>query len=142
MSEPLYTLEILRLAAESGAITRLASPDASASQRSPLCGSSIVIDLTLNGDVVSAVGGEVRACAFGQASAALFARSAAGRTVGQIGQARSAIDSWLRDAAAPAPVWPGLEALSPARTKRARHAAILLPFDAALAALATASGPV
>jgi len=141
VSEPLYTLDILRLAAESSAFTRLIAPDVSATQRSALCGSHVVIDLALSDGIVTATGGEVRACAFGQASTTLFARSAIGKSSREIEVARGAVRAWLDKADAPAPRWPGIEVLAPARAKPARHVAILLPFDAALAALTKIATP-
>ena len=49
-----------------------------------------------------------------------------------------ALSRWLADAnEAPGP-WPGMSALAPARSKRGRHGAILLPFRALLAAMEAA----
>lgn len=137
MSGSLYTLDILRLAAASGAIDRLDAFDVSAERRSQVCGSSMVVDLQLADGRIVAVGGRPRACAFGQASAALFVQSASGRTLAEIEEARAGLAAWLDDENAAVPTWPGIEVLAPARRKPARHAAILLPFDAALAALAS-----
>ncbi len=76
----------------------------------------------------------VEACALGQASAALLARHAPGRGLSEIRAARGAIAGWFAGESA-APDWPGFDLLAPARDYPARHGAILLPFDAAIAAL-------
>jgi NifU-like protein involved in Fe-S cluster formation len=87
---------------------------------------------------VSAVSQQVRACAFGQASAALVAKHAPGRTKEEIAEALASLAGWLdgsRDDPGGAPVSWGLEALGPARSRTSRHGAILLPLRALLAAI-------
>ena len=106
--------------------------------RSRSCGSTLEIGLALNaaGQVVAA-GCRARACAVGQAAAGLFLDGAAGRSEAEIAQSRDALAHWLTEAG-PAPDWPGLDLLAAARAYPARHGAILLAWDAALAALASA----
>ena len=45
------------------------------------------------------------------------------------------ISRWLADEHDDASAWPGMETLEPARPRKARHGAILLPFRALLAAM-------
>lgn len=90
--------------------------------------------LALHGTRIARIGLRARACAVGQAAAALFARAAPGLTSADLTQAEGEIAGWL-SGSAPLPSWPGLELLEPARGYPARHAAILLPWKAALAAL-------
>ena len=91
--------------------------------------------LTLGGDgTIATVGIRPHACAVGQASAALFARSAAGRDAGDIRAARGMIADWLAGSG-PLPDWPGLSLIEAARAYPARHGAILLAWDAAIEAL-------
>lgn len=131
MSTPLYTLDILRLAAESATHPRLSAPDATVERRAPVCGSRIVVDLGLEaGGAIAAFGQAVHACALGQASAALLARSVIGRTVGDVGQVHTALADWLARDGAPPPDWPEIEVMERARSYPARHGAILLPFAA------------
>ncbi len=140
MRSPLYTTEILRLAMGAAMHPRLTAPTVSAEARTPVCGSRIAIDLALDGDGrVTAVGLDVHACAMGQASAGLFAASAVGGNGAGLAAARDALAAWLSGASEYAPDWPGIAAMAPARAYPARHAAILLPFDAALSALAQRS---
>lgn len=130
MNAPLYNTEILRLAASTTAFARLPAPMASVERRSPVCGSRVTVDIAMQGGRVSEVGMLVRACALGQASAALFARHAIGRTAAQLEDARATLAAWLAGEGA-APDWPGLTVFEPARAHSARHASIRLAFEAA-----------
>lgn len=135
MSAPLYNRDILALAVATADYPP--RPDAvhRASRRAPLCGSAILLDLDTDAaGCVTDVGLHVEACALGQASAALLARHAPGRGLSDIRAARDAIAGWFAGGDA-APGWPGFYLLAPARDYPARHGAILLPFDAAIAAL-------
>ena len=136
MSEPLYTVEILRLAASIPHSAELPDPCGRAEARSPTCGSIAVVEVALDEDGrVAALGQQVQACAFGQASAALMGAHAVGRDAADIRGAISTLTSWLKGSRADPGDWPGLQALAPARMRRARHGAILLPFRALLAAI-------
>jgi NifU-like protein involved in Fe-S cluster formation len=86
---------------------------------------------------VATVSQQVRACAFGQASAALVARDAHGKSREDIAEALAALSAWLDGTRNDPGGW-GLEALAPARSRTSRHGAILLPFRALLAALESA----
>ncbi len=135
MSHLLYNREILRLAASTAALTRLDAPSASAEHRSPVCGSRVTIDLSIEaGGRITALGGEIRACAMGQASTALFASRAIGLSRQDIASARDALATWLGGGERGI-LWDEHEIFAPAIAHSARHPAILLPFDAALAAL-------
>ena len=85
---------------------------------------------------VTAIEQAVEACAFGQAAVALVGANAAGMTAEDAAAALAGVKLWLEeDTAEP---WPGLAALNPARSKRGRHGAILLPFRALAAAIGAA----
>ena len=136
MNAPLYTTEILRLAASLPAARELERVDASAEQRSPTCGSTVRVSVQFDeGGRVAALSQEVHACAFGQASASLLAASASGRSAGDVAEAVEELESWLSGARDHPGSWPGLATLAPARSRRSRHGAILLPFRALLAAM-------
>lgn len=140
MNEPLYTVEILRLAASIPHIGRVEGAEGRGEARSPTCGSVVSVEVVLDGrGRVSGVGQQVAACAFGQASAALMGEHAIGQTAEAIEAALPALASWLEGTREDPGVWPGLEALAPARQRRARHGAMLLPFRALLAAVQAAS---
>ncbi len=138
MAEPLYTRDILRLAAESAMLARLTEADGTAERRSPVCGSRMVADVTIDGEgrLVS-FGGAVHACAMGQASATLMMRHVAGSTASDVKAARDGLMAYLDGVSDHAP-WPELSVFAPVRSKPARHAAILLPFDATIAAIEAA----
>jgi NifU-like protein involved in Fe-S cluster formation len=140
VTEPLYTRDILRLAASIPHLGRLPEPEASVAKRAPICGSSIIVDLVLDGaGRVAALGQEVKACAFGQASAALLGTHVLGRTPTELADGRDALAAWLDGSRDDPGVWPGLDILAPARRLSARHGAILLPFQAAAEAAAQAA---
>ncbi len=132
---PLYTVEILRLAASLPEPIELDRIDGSAEARSPTCGSVVCTQVALrDGGRIGAVSQQVRACAFGQASAALVASHAEGRDRAEVGRALGALTAWL-EGEDELPDWPGFAALAPARVRKSRHGAILLPFRALSAAM-------
>ena len=134
MNAPLYTMEILRLAGSLPDPTHLERVDGMAELRAPTCGSTVRTEVQLEGGVVTALSQQVRACAFGQSSAALVAKHAQGRTKDDVAQALANLADWL-DGRRDEPVGWGFDALAPARSRTSRHGAILLPLRALLAAI-------
>jgi NifU-like protein involved in Fe-S cluster formation len=132
----LYSGRILELAADIPHLGRLSAPEGTAKKRSPLCGSTVTVDLTLDGDRIARFGQDVKACALGQASASVTARAILGRTRDEVAQARAELEAMLkRGGPVPAAPFDGLEVLLPARDYANRHASILLSLDATLAAM-------
>ncbi|MGI4880374.1 MAG: iron-sulfur cluster assembly scaffold protein [Janthinobacterium lividum] len=132
MGETLYNTQILRLAASIPHAQRLDAPQASVVRVSTVCGSRVTVDLDVDaGGRVARFGQEVRACALGQASAALLGNHVAGRSVAELAAARDALAAYLSGDAATPGDWPGLELFAPARPHKARHNSILLAFQAA-----------
>ncbi len=133
----LYSGRILDLAANIPHAGRLAAPTGTARKRSPLCGSTVTVDLVMAGGRVTEFAQEVRACALGQASAAILGAVILGRSRAELEAARTALRAMLQDSA-PAPEAPfaGYEVLTPARDYRNRHASILLAIEAACEAAA------
>lgn len=139
MTAPLYTTEILRLAASLQEPHELEREDGRAELRSPTCGSRITLAVQLDENRrVQRLSMEVYACAFGQAAAALLDRHSRGRTHDEVSEAMLALSRWLADEQEEQAGWPGIVALAPARARKARHGAILLPFRALLAAMEAA----
>ncbi len=135
MSAPLYTLDILRLAASVADYPPLAAPDAREECRSKVCGSRIAVDLAFGDDGrVSAIGLSVHACALGQASAAVLARAIVGQDADSLVVARDGLTAFLAGEGDSPGDWPGIDALSSARDYPARHPSIRLAFEAAAAA--------
>lgn len=132
MNAPLYNLEILRLAASVADRPRLDAPGATVERRSPTCGSRVIVDVSTDSDGrVTGFGQEVRACALGQAAAALLGQHIIGRPVEDISNAATALRAFLANGRDDPGEWPGLSVFAPARPHSARHASILLAFDAA-----------
>jgi len=139
MSTPLYTTEILRLAATLREPCELAREHGKAELRSPTCGSRISVSVELDDDRrVRMISQQVHACAFGQASAALIQQHAIGRAHDEVAEALVTISRWLAEEQDEAGDWPGVAVLEPARPRKGRHGAILLPFRALLAAIESA----
>ena len=140
MAAALYSTALLRPGVESAAPPRLSQPHASEDSRAPVCGSRILLDLTLDDHQrVIAIGFDLHACAVGQASAAILASAVPGRSVDDLRRMADALALWLTDRTAPMPDWPRIIELAEARAYPARHGAILLPFRAAATAAHRAS---
>ncbi len=132
----LYSAKILELASSIPLTDRLPSPDASVTQRSPQCGSTITVDVEVTDGRVTGFGQDVKACALGQAAASLTARSIVGRTREEVVEARDALRAMLtEDGSPPEAPFEGFEVLTPAREFRNRHASIMLSLDASVEAL-------
>ncbi len=143
MSAALYNSNILRLATSIPHQTRLDHPQATVARRSPICGSRVTVDVTLDADGrIAELGQEVRACALGQASAALMGEHAMGKTAAELIEARDALTAFLAGSRDDPGSWPGLEIFGPAIPHSARHASIRLAFEAVAEAAELASMPV
>jgi NifU-like protein involved in Fe-S cluster formation len=130
----LYHPRIFELAGDV-ATGRLARLDGTATKVSRICGSTVTVDLTFDGDVVSAIGLEVEACALGQASASVLAANALGATMDEIVAARDALRNMLQNnGAPPAGRFWELRHLEGVRDYPQRHVSTLLAFEAAVAA--------
>ena len=128
----LYSGKILELAADIPHHTRLDAPDASVKKRSPLCGSTVTVDVTLENGKVAAYGQDVKACALGQAAASVVGAAIIGTTPEQITRARDELRVMLKeDGPTPSAPFDGLEVLRPAVAFKNRHASILLTLEAA-----------
>ena len=135
----LYSGRILALAADIPHLGRLPAPQGSARRRSPLCGSTVTADVVLKDGRVVEFAQDVKACALGQASAAVVGAVALGRSRAEVEAARDALKAMLKDGApAPAAPFDGFEVLTPARDYKNRHASILLAIEALAEAMAAA----
>ena len=135
----LYSGRILELAADIPHLGRLAAPQGSARRRSPLCGSTITADVVLKDGRVVNFAQDVKACALGQAAAAVLGSVVIGRSLAELESARDALSAMLK-ASGPVPAAPfaEFEVLIPARDYKNRHASILLALEAACAAVTEA----
>src|SRR5215217_4900889 len=116
MLNDIYNKRIIELAGNIPRLGRLPDPDASATAHSKLCGSTVKVDLKMDGPVISDFGHEVKACALGQASSSIMARHVVGSTPDELRQIRGQMHAMLKEGgAAPSGKWAELEALLPVR---------------------------
>ncbi|AMM85277.1 iron-sulfur cluster assembly scaffold protein [Martelella sp. AD-3] len=128
-----------RILSHAGNVTRLGvldAADASASAHSRLCGSRLTVYVKLADGAVSDFSHEVKACALGQASSAIMAASVIGATPDEIRTARDAMLAMLKDGGeGPAGRFSEMRCLLPVRDYPARHASVMLTFEALVKAL-------
>ena len=136
MLNDVYNRRILELAGNIPRLGRLPSPDASATALSKLCGSTVTVDLKMDGDRVSDFAHEVKACALGQASSSIMARNVIGANAQELRNLREAVRRMLKEnGAPPTGRWSDVAVLEPVRDYKARHASTLLTFDAVVDAI-------
>jgi NifU-like protein involved in Fe-S cluster formation len=129
----LYSARLKELGAQVKEDRPLAEADASLKRRSPLCGSQVTFDVTLDGqNKVAAIGFAVRACSLAEAAAAIAVNNAIGSSLAELTAVRDALKRMLREKvdALPGGKWCDLDVLKPAQMVPARHGSALLPFDA------------
>lgn len=137
----LYSSRILALAADIPHAERLPAPEATIKKRSPLCGSTVTVDVVMKDGRVAEFGQDVKACALGQSAAAVLGGAVIGRTPEELDHLRDQLKAMLKDGG-PVPDAPfdGFEVLEPARDYKNRHASILLAVEAAAEAAHQAVG--
>lgn len=134
--EDLYNDKILQFAGNIGRIGRLENPDATATAHSRLCGSTVTVDIAVNGDAVVDFAHQVKACALGQASSAIMALQIVGSTFDELLAVRDQMHRMLKeDGPPPGGRFADLAILEPVRDYRARHASTMLTFDAVISAI-------
>ena len=115
---------------------RLADPDATATAHSKLCGSTVTVDLKMDGDTVTDFSHDVKACALGQASSSIMARNVVGSKADELRDLRETRTAHAEgERHAPDGKWADVAVLEPVRDYKARHASTLLTFDAVTAAI-------
>lgn len=133
----IYNPRILEYAANIPRAVRLEDPQASATAHSKLCGSTVTVDLVMDGDVVQDYGQRVKACLLGQAASSIMARNIIGSTADELRDVGAKMRKMLKeDGSPPNGKWKDLEVLEPVRDFKARHASTLLVFDAVEDAIA------
>jgi NifU-like protein involved in Fe-S cluster formation len=131
MIDELYSARILKAAANMPRARRLAAPDASAEKVSKLCGSRVTVDVTMDGERIADYGQDVKACALGQAAAAIMGEHAVGATLAEIEGARDALRAMLKQGGpAPEGRFADLAMLAPVKDYPPRHASTMLAFEA------------
>src|SRR5499427_9046086 len=132
MLNEVYNSRILELAGNIPRLGRLAAPDASATAHSKLCGSTVTVDLKMDGDTVTDFSHDVKACALGQASSSIMARHVVGSNAAELRKLREDVRRMLKENGAPPKDgrWADVAVLEPVRDYKARHASTMLTFDA------------
>ena len=137
MDLDLYKGQILEFASSIPRVGRLAAPDASASAYSRLCGSRITVDIKLDGNVIADYAHEPKACAIGQASASVVARTVVGLTIDDVKEGAEIMTAILKKKTPPtSSPWSVLEPFLPVADFRSRHNSAFLPFEALQRAIA------
>jgi SUF system NifU family Fe-S assembly protein len=136
MLNDIYNAKILSFAANIPRLGRLSHAQASATAHSKLCGSTVTVDLSMEGDRVSDFAHDVKACALGQASSSIMAHNVIGATSEELRALRERMRAMLKEKGPPpSGKWKDLEILEPVRDYKARHASTLLTFDAVVEAI-------
>ncbi|MGI8852935.1 MAG: iron-sulfur cluster assembly scaffold protein [Methyloceanibacter sp.] len=136
LPEDIYSQRILELAAALPRTARLAAPQATAKAHSKLCGSTVTVDLAMEGDVVSDYGQSVKACLLGQSAASVMGREIVGSRADELRAVGAAMRKMLKEGGSPPEGrWADLAVLEPVRDYKARHPSTLLVFDAVEAAI-------
>ncbi len=99
--DPLYRREILRLAADATGAGHLPAPDAAAPANNPACGDRVTVELNLADGRVEALAHDTQACVLTQASAALLAAQAPGRTPAGLAALADGVRAFLKGGIAP-----------------------------------------
>src|ERR1700738_1993235 len=136
MLNDIYNKRIIELAGNIPRLGRLDAPDASATAHSKLCGSTVKIDLRMDGAVVTDFAHDVKACALGQASSSIMARHVIGAKPAELRELRETVRKMLKEnGPPPTGKCADIQVLEPVRDYKARHASTLLTFDAVVSAL-------
>ncbi len=136
MLNDVYNKKILELAGNIPRLGRLPAPDASARAHSKLCGSTVTVDLKMDGDTVTDFAHDVKACALGQASSSLMAHHIIGAKADELRDLRETMRRMLKEnGPPPTRKWADFAVLEPVRDYKARHASTMLTFDAVVQAL-------
>jgi NifU-like protein involved in Fe-S cluster formation len=136
MLNDIYNKRIIELAGNIPRLGRLPDPDASATAHSKLCGSTVKIDLKMNGPVVTDFAHDVKACALGQASSSIMASQVVGSTASELRELRETVRKMLKENGSPPQgKWADIALLEPVRDYKARHASTMLTFDAVVDAI-------
>ncbi|MGJ5177018.1 iron-sulfur cluster assembly scaffold protein [Bradyrhizobium oligotrophicum] len=136
MLNDIYNKRIIELAGNIPRLGRLDHPDATATAHSKLCGSTVKVDLKMDGPRVTDFAHDVKACALGQASSSIMARHVVGSTAAELRDLRDTVRRMLKENGAPPEgKWADIALLEPVRDYKARHASTMLTFDAVVDAI-------
>lgn len=126
-----YNAELISLSGQAAVPKPLDKYDASAKSVSPICGSEITVQMTLDGERIKSFGFEVEACALTKSVVAVMAKAIIGKTRADVARAGNELEAMLDGQPVfPSGDWDKLRILEPVKDFKARHNSILLPFEA------------
>lgn len=136
MLDEIYNKRILELAGNIPRLGRLPDPDATATAHSRLCGSTVTVDVRIDGETVADFAHEVKACALGQSASSIMARNVIGASLSELRQVRDEMRAMLKEnGPPPGGRWADCAVLEPVRDFKARHASTMLTFEATVEAV-------
>ncbi len=139
--DDIYAPELLEKSANITHIGHLEAPDATATAHSKMCGSTISVELKMNGNIVQDYAQTVEACLLGQSAAAIMAENIIGSSAEELREISARMRKMLKEEGPkPEGKWAELGLLENVRHFRARHASTLLVFDAVQEALSKIEG--
>jgi NifU-like protein involved in Fe-S cluster formation len=139
MSDPLYGLDLLRLAAEAHGSGRLTAPQATGEAFNPACGDRVVVDLALAEGRITDIAHDTKACVLAQASASILGATLRSATRADVEHLRAGIAAMLDNNSPPPPApFARYSVFAGAIDYPSRHRCVLLPVDAVLDALENA----
>lgn len=129
MSE-LYNKEILRLTTQIPHLTRLQEPDTTVVKTSRICGSRLTVDAIVQNGVIADFGQEVKACALGQAAAAIVGEHVVGLGKNELDEIAERFRHMVKTGEADFPEkWSKLALLAAVKDHPGRHGSVMLPFE-------------
>lgn len=136
MFDELYNKRILELAADIPLLGKLLTPCASSTKRSKLCGSVVTVYVKMRNGAVSEFAHEVKACALGQAASSILANNVIGSSLEELEQALINTRAMLeQNTPPPESRFAEIDVLQVVRDFKARHASVLLTFEATVEAV-------
>lgn len=126
----LYNTNILRWTTRIPHTERLVVADATVTRTSRICGSRISADACVTAGVISEYGQDVKACALGQATAAIVGQHVIGLTEAELEDIVRRFRHMVKTGEAEFPVkWADLAQLAPVWEHPGRHGSVMLPFE-------------
>ncbi|NVJ97015.1 MAG: iron-sulfur cluster assembly scaffold protein [Alphaproteobacteria bacterium] len=126
----LYNTDILRWTTRIPHTERLQVADATVTKTSRICGSRISADARIRDGVITDYGQEVKACALGQATAAIVGQHIVGLSDEELADIAARFRHMVKTGEADFPQkWETLGLLAPVWEHPGRHGSVMLPFE-------------
>ena len=136
MSDPLYRLEVLRLAADATGAGRLPNPHGTYMAHNPACSDRTTVDVIVEDGRVKTVAHDTKACVLAQASASILAGALPGHGLKELEKLRAEMAGMFAGGDAPKAPFGAYGILRDVGGFPSRHTCVFLPIEAALKAFA------